>query len=686
MPADSDLSVWFEPLSRLTGIGPKLAEKVQALIGGDRLVDLAFYQPNRWVDRSLKSSFDLLIEGEVQTVCGEIQSFEGAARGSKVQKVRLSDETGFLTLVFFNSNTDYLKRQFPIGQRIHVSGRIEDFHGQRQMTHPDYVVPEARAHEIPLVEPVYPLQAGITNKRMIGFIRQALEILPQPREWLSGDVLKQQGWPDFMSALKTMHEPVELIEEDIHLARQRLAYDEAFARALRFRQIRAATAGTDAIPLIPDRQSQQDFATSLPYPLTGAQKRVMEEVQTDLSRSSPMQRMLQGDVGSGKTTIAAYASYVAAQTGHQVAVMAPTEVLARQLAHSLKVILEPLNMSVECLTGRDKGKARKQILEDAATGQTQVLCGTHALFQTGVDFQNLALVIIDEQHRFGVQDRGRLTDKGQSPHLLLMSATPIPRSLSMTIHGDVDLSILDEKPPGRQKIDTRTISNARAGDVIDGVRRAVGRGEQVFWVCPNVEEDDEHMSAMTRYAILDELMPGRVGLVHGRLSAQAKNTELERFRDGEVSVLVATTVIEVGVDVPNATIMVIEGAEKFGLAQLHQLRGRVGRGSKPSFCLLIYTAPLGVTATKRLQTIRDSEDGFYIAEMDFKLRGPGDILGLEQSGMPDFRFINLVEDQDLLALANRHSEYLINRVDELPDEINLLLELYSYSDDLRPTA
>ena len=256
----------------------------------------------------------------------------------------------------------------------------------------------------------------------------------------------------------------------------------------------------------------------------------------------------------------------------------------------------------------------------------------------------------------------------------------------MTIHGDVDLSILDEKPPGRQKIDTRTISNARAGDVIDGVRRAVGRGEQVFWVCPNVEEDDEHMSAMTRYAILDELMPGRVGLVHGRLSAQAKNTELERFRDGEVSVLVATTVIEVGVDVPNATIMVIEGAEKFGLAQLHQLRGRVGRGSKPSFCLLIYTAPLGVTATKRLQTIRDSEDGFYIAEMDFKLRGPGDILGLEQSGMPDFRFINLVEDQDLLALANRHSEYLINRVDELPDEINLLLELYSYSDDLRPTA
>ena len=399
-----------------------------------------------------------------------------------------------------------------------------------------------------------------------------------------------------------------------------------------------------------------------------------------------MQRMLQGDVGAGKTTMAAFAAYLAASKGYQVAVMAPTEVLARQLFSAIGNILRPLGIQVDCLTGKDKGNARKDILENVRTGAIQILCGTHALFQSGVEFDALALAIIDEQHRFGVQDRAKLASKGLSPHLLLMSATPIPRSLSMTIHGDVDLSILDEKPAGRQKIDTRIISNARIGDVIDGVCRAVGRQEQVFWVCPSVEEDAEHMSAISRHAILEDLIPGKIGLVHGRLSAAAKNTELERFKDGETRVLVATTVIEVGVDVPNATIMVVEGAERFGLAQLHQLRGRVGRGDKASFCLLVYTPPLGQTATTRLQTLRDSDDGFYIAEMDFKLRGPGDILGLEQSGIPNFRFINLSEDQSLLAMANKHSDYLFSRSEAEQSGLGLLQSLFAYSEVSRPSA
>lgn len=667
-------------------MGPKLFEKVQGLIGGSRLVDLVYYLPHRWVDRSIRGSFAELRHDEIQTIAGEVQQFEKAGRGSKVQKIRLADETGFLTLVFFNSNADYLKRQFPVGKRVVVSGRVEDFHGQRQITHPDYVVPEERADEIPLVEPVYPLQAGITNKRIMGFIRQALDLLSSPPEWLTPDILTQQSWPSVKNALLLIHQPETFDIETIKSARQRLAYDEALARSVTFRQMRAASDSHDAIPIKYSAEKISQFTALLPYPLTNAQSRVVEEISNDLARTAAMQRMLQGDVGAGKTTIAAFAAYAAASAGHQVAIMAPTEVLARQLSDAVGSQLAPLGIEVLCLTGKDKGATRKDILERVSSGEVSVICGTHALFQSGVEFEKLALVIIDEQHRFGVQDRARLASKGISPHLLLMSATPIPRSLSMTVHGDVDLSILDEKPAGRQKIDTRTLPNARIGDVIDGVKRAVGRGEQVFWVCPSVEDDDEHFSAVSRAAVLDDLLPGNVGLVHGRLSPAAKTIELERFKDGETRVLVATTVIEVGVDIPNATIMVIEGAERFGLAQLHQLRGRVGRGDKASFCLLVYAPPLGQTAKTRLQTLRDSEDGFYIAEMDFKLRGPGDILGLEQSGIPDFRFINLTEDQQLLGMANRHSGYLLARSELDDGNLQLLQSLFGYSDGDKPSA
>ena len=657
MSQNNHNSFWFNPITTLSGAGPKLSALVKDLVGGEMMKDLLFYRPSKWVDRSPKSQIDLLKTDEIQTVIGEVQFFNVAPRGSKIQKIRLSDESGFLTLVFFNSNADYLRRQYPEGKKVAVSGKVEDFHGERQITHPDYVVPVERIEEIPVIEAVYPLIAGLTNKRLSGFIRQALDLAVFPEEWLPDDLLQKRSWMSFETSLRWLHTPPEYNPDKIDLARERLAYDECFARALSFRKFRSYAHTTGAHSFKTSPQINSEFVASLPFVPTGAQERVMGELSEDLARTEPMQRMLQGDVGAGKTTIAAYALYLAASNGYQTAVMAPTEVLARQLFDAISSFLTPLGISIACLTGRDKGKARKDLVGKVEAGDISVLCGTHALFQEGVSFSHRGLVVIDEQHRCGVNDRAKLVAKGMSPHLLLMSATPIPRSLSMTVYGDVDLSVLDEKPAGRQKIDTRIMATSKLPDVISGIQRAIQRGEQVFWVCASVEEDDEHLSAISRHAILDGILPGQVDLVHGRLTAQNKEAALNRFKAGESRILVATTVIEVGVDVPNATIMVVEGAERFGLAQLHQLRGRVGRGSKASYCLLLYSAPIGETAKTRLQTLRDSEDGFYIAEMDFKLRGPGDILGAAQSGIPDFRFIELARDQDLLAIANKHAEY-----------------------------
>lgn len=653
MPENDFLTPLLQDLTVIDGVGEKLAEKLGALIGGRRVCDLLFYKPVKWTDRRPVDKIDDLHEDKVQTVRGVVQLFSAAGRGSKLQRIRLSDESGFLTLVYFNGNAGFLQKQFPVGLEVAVSGLVEDFHGQRQMTHPDYVVPAEQLANIPIVEPVYPLTAGITNKRLHGFILEAFNSLPMIEEWLDPTVITKHKWRSFKESLATIHNPEALDEDQIGSAIERLAYDEALARALTFRLQRQTVSHNRAISLNSPSDFQDKFEASLPYAPTNAQKRAMKEISADLLRSEPMQRMLQGDVGSGKTTIAAFACAYAVSAGVQVAVMAPTEVLARQLHKAISEIVAPLGLRTACLTGGSKASARREILNGALFGLLDIVTGTHALFQEGVQFENLGLVIIDEQHRFGVNDRARLAQKGVAPHLLIMSATPIPRSLAMTIHGDVDLTVLDEKPAGRQPVETRTVPDTRLEDVISAVGRAISRGEQVFWVCPRVEDDEDGSAAISRHAMLDELYDQRVGLVHGRLSSQSKEEALEAFRNGETSVLVATTVIEVGVDVPGATIIVIEGAERFGLAQLHQLRGRVGRGSEKSYCLLVYTPPLGETAKKRLDTLRKSEDGFYIAEVDFQLRGPGDILGLAQSGLPNFRFIDLSKHQGLLAMSQK---------------------------------
>ena len=662
-------------ISTLDGVGEKLAQKLAPLIGGRRICDLLFHKPLRWTDRRPVEALSELIPDETQTVCASVQNFSGAARGSKLQKVRLADETGFLTLVFFNANTGYLQKQFPVGRRVAVSGLVEDFHGQRQMTHPEYVLPAEEIGSIPPIEPVYPLTAGITNKRLHGFILQALACLPDLPEWISESLLKSRGWPGFEASLRLIHQPETMDPDALSLAGERLAYDEALARALTFRLQRNAVRKGKTIELVAPDDFQDRFEHALPYAPTHAQVRAMGEIAADLADPKPMQRMLQGDVGSGKTTVAAFACALAVKAGAQVAIMAPTEVLARQLFSSIRDIVSPLGCSIACLTGGTKAAERRSIMDSIESGALDILCGTHALFQDRIVFDRLGFVVIDEQHRFGVNDRARLAQKGVSPHLLIMSATPIPRSLAMTIHGDVDLSILDEKPVGRLPVETRTIPDGRLEDVINAVGRAIRGGEQVFWVCPRVEDDEDGSAAISRHAMLDELYEEPVGLVHGKLSSAAKDAALEAFRRGDTSVLVATTVIEVGVDVPGATIIVIESAERFGLAQLHQLRGRVGRGSKKSFCLLVYTPPLGETAKKRLDTLRQSNDGFYIAEVDFNLRGPGDILGLAQSGVPSFRFLDLSKHQGLLATSQKDATLQLPEGATLSSEQIALLSL-----------
>lgn len=644
---------WLQDLTILDGVGEKLAEKLEDLLGGRLIRNLLQHQPYRWADRSVVSSIADLIPDEIQTVRAEVQNLSLAVRGSKLQKVRLADETGFLTLVFFNSNSGYLQKQFPEGRKLAVSGLVEDFYGQRQITHPEYVVDAAKCNEIPPVEPIYPLTAGITNRRLHSLILAAMNQFPELTEWHSASLLQKHDWPALSDALQTLHAPSTLEEDKTELAIERLAYDEALTRALIFRRYRNNESKLPAMPFPEVESVKSEFVSSLTYAPTSAQARAMMELANDLALDHPMQRMLQGDVGSGKTTIAAFACALASRNGFQTAVMAPTEVLARQLHRAISDMIEPLGIRTACLTGGTKTAERRNITASTANGTLNVLCGTHALFQDKIEFHSLGLVIIDEQHRFGVNDRARLASKGVSPHLMIMSATPIPRSLAMTIHGDLDLSILDEKPVGRLPIETRTVPDTRLEDVITAVERAISRKEQVFWVCPRVEEDEEGRSVIARHAMLDDRYEQKVGLIHGRQTSDVKASALEAFRNGETSVLVATTVIEVGVDIPNATIMVIEGAETFGLAQLHQLRGRVGRGDRKSYCILVYTSPLGETARTRLNTLRQSEDGFYIAEVDFQLRGPGDILGLAQSGLPAFRFLDLRKHQGLLAMSQK---------------------------------
>lgn len=679
---DERLFPLFQPVDSLPGIGPKLKPHFERLIDGETVWDLLLHLPEKWLDRRVRASFEEMIPGEVATVRGEVHAYKAPYSDRAPHRIQLFDGTGFLTLTYFRAEPRWLQGQFPVGKERVVSGLVTEFQGERQMSHPDYVIDPKRGEMPPPVEPIYGLTAGLTNRRFHQAALAALEIMPDDLpEWIGADLLAKEDWPGLKAGLKGLHAPDAYDEAAFELARRRLSYDEALARETVFAFARQARAKKAAPPLQSSNDALNALAAKLPYKMTGAQRRAVREITEDVAQPHPMRRMLQGDVGAGKTLVAIMAAVKAVSSGYQAAFMAPTEVLARQQYDSVASLLAPLGYEVAALTGRDRGPVRDGVLMGLADGSIQVVVGTQALFQETVRFKKLGLIVVDEQHRFGVADRMRLVDKAIAPHMLVMSATPIPRTLAQAVHGDLDISILDEKPEGRQPIETRAIPDTRIDEIIEAVGRAIKRDERVFWVCPRVDADEDDSSAVARAAALEGWLDVPVGLVHGRLRGDQKDEALEAFRRGDTSILVATTVIEVGVDVPDATIMVIERAEGFGLAQLHQLRGRVGRGSRKSFCILLYRSPLGDMARARLETLRETEDGFAIAEADFRLRGPGDMLGVRQSGAVDYRIVDLSADEDLVEIARTDARYAIERDPGLTGDrgraLSLLRELLS---------
>ncbi|MGE5146778.1 MAG: ATP-dependent DNA helicase RecG, partial [Candidatus Eiseniibacteriota bacterium] len=635
---------------------------------GAKLVDLLWHLPTGIIDRRYSPKIMEAEPGRIATMVVRIDAHIAPPNRRLPYKVRCVDDTGFLHLVYFHANADYLKRALPEGETRVVSGKVDHFNNEVQITHPDYVGTLEELETLRAVEPVYPLTAGLTPKTLAKAIKGALDKAPDLEEWIDAATARQQGWPAWRAALRLAHAPQA--ESDLAPTtpqRRRLAYDELLASQLAITLVRGQEKKLKGRVIKGDGRLRAKALTALPYSLTNSQKTAIDEILADMAGEHRMVRLLQGDVGSGKTVVACMAMLSAVEAGFQAALMAPTEILARQHAETIAPIATAAGVRMALLTGRDKGAQRKALLADLASGEIGIAVGTHALVQEDVAFRDMALAVVDEQHRFGVHQRVSLSDKGQRADLLVMTATPIPRTLLLAVYGDLEVSKLTEKPAGRQPIDTRIISLDRLDETVEGIRRAIAQGAQAFWVCPLVEESDEiDLAAATeRYEHLRTLFGNRVGLVHGRLKAAEKDAVMADFAARKLDILVATTVIEVGVDVPSATIMAIEHAERFGLAQLHQLRGRVGRGASRSTCLLLYAAPLGDTAKARLAIMRDTEDGFRIAEEDLRLRGGGEILGTRQSGMPDFRLADLAVHADLLESARADVRLILTQDPEL---------------------
>ncbi len=660
------LNAYFADVTALKGVGEKTAEALTRAMG-PRVRDLVLTPPSGLIDRTNRPTIAGALEGDIATFEVTVGKHIAPNAKNRPYRVRVFDDTGDMTLTWFKAYPQSMEKMMPEGSRRLISGKCEVFNAEIQMTHPDYVLPLEKAEELPELETLYPLTAGLGQKVARKSVNAGLDKVLDGEElgdWLDPAFKAQQDWPDYDEALTLLHRPEHPVDiSPDSPIRRRLAYDEIFAKQLAMALVRERHRGLGGRSLKSAGNYVEDVLKGAPFPPTGAQARSFEEIKIDMSSPDRMARLLQGDVGAGKTFVAALACAYAAEAGVQTALMAPTEILARQHVETLRTFLEPAGLTVEAVTGRDKGKAREALATGMVEGYIDVIVGTHALFQDKAEFKNLGLVIIDEQHRFGVRDRLRLTEKGQATDLLVMTATPIPRTLALTSYGDLDISILDEKPAGRVPIETAILPLERLDNVIDGVGRALKEGNQVYWVCPLVEDSEvlNLSSVEDRHRQLTAIFGERVGLLHGRLSAQEKEAMSQRFKAGEFDILVATTVIEVGVDAPNATIIVIEHAERFGLAQLHQLRGRVGRSDKKSSCLLMYQGPLSVNGKARLEIMRQSEDGFLIAEKDWELRGSGDLLGSAQSGVPNFKLANLDRHKDLLETATQDARLLVQK-------------------------
>ena len=658
------LNPLFAETDTLDGIGPKLMKPLGKL-RLSRLRDLAYHLPERFVTRRSVTNLDEAGEGE-QIIIALTPTEHRAARnpGRGPYRVLAQDEAGNIcALTYFGRASYTAKKTLPLGEKRWVAGRLDRFGDMLQIVHPDHVETESSALAANLVEPVYRLAEGLTQPRVAGMVEQALTAAPDLAEWIEPGVLDKQQWPSWLDALLLSH------RGENAKARDRLAYDELFANAMALMLVRQSNRKRKGQSLQGDGSLRDKL--NLPFALTGAQQRSINEITGDMAQEAPMLRLLQGDVGSGKTVVALEAMLVAVEAGSQAALLAPTEILARQHFETLRKLAAPTGGEIALLTGRDKGKARESILMGLVDGSIQIVVGTHAIFQDTVSYKNLGLVVIDEQHRFGVSQRLLLTNKGKvTPHTLSMTATPIPRTLVLAQYGEMDVSRLDEMPPGRQPIDTRVISAARLEDVAAGVERHLTTGQQAYWVCPMVRENemDDIAAAEARFAALKHRFGDDVVLVHGQLTSELKDAAMQRFASGDAKLLVATTVIEVGVDVPNSTLMVIEQAERFGLAQLHQLRGRVGRGSEKSTCLLLRGEELSETGRKRLALMRETQDGFHLAEEDLDLRGGGELLGTRQSGDEAFNIATLEQISRLLPIANDDAKMLVEHDGGLESE------------------
>ena len=664
----------FADITTIDGVGEKNARLLEKLTGSRYLLDLIFHIPYNYIDRRNSPNIYELQDGEIATlIVSPEMHFAPAHNSPRPYKIQCANETGSLNVIFFRTYEKTMRLLFPVGRKVAISGKVELYDGVAQMIHPE-VLPADKIDELKIIEPVYHLTAGVSNRQLGKFIKSALKKLPDLDEWISPETKEKFGFGNWKESIISAHNADEI--DDENPANLRLAFDEIMANQLSLALFREKARSLKGQSLKGDGSLRKKLLEILPFTLTQGQEDIIAHINDDLISDAKMLRLLQGDVGSGKTIISLFGMLQTVECGKQAALMSPTTILANQHYNSLKPFLDELGISYTLLTGTEGKKS----LHEIQNGNTQIIFGTHALFQKGVEFHDLAFVVIDEQHRFGVNQRMELMRKGNRANLLLMSATPIPRSLVFTLYGDMDCSHLTEKPVGRQEIDTRIISLNRFSEVLEAIKRALENNEKIYWICPLVSESEKSdmAAAVERFEQFRHIFGDVVGLIHGRLKSDEKHNEMEKFHNGTTKILIATTVVEVGMDVKDASIMVIEHAERFGFSQLHQLRGRIGRNDKKSTCLLLYGKTMSENGLERLKVLRETNDGFKIAEADLKMRGAGDLLGTKQSGALHFKVFDLEKNKELIQPAKDEAQQLITRGNT--EKIALLLHLYGYAE------
>ena len=675
----------FQPLDTLKGIGPKLKSRLKYLVG-NYVIDLIWHLPNGFIDRSYKPCINDAEIGRVASIKCKVIKHTPSFRRNIPYRVVCEDNTGRLNLVWFNSRKDYLEKLLPLDKEIIISGKIDFYKDTKQITHPEYIISAEEEDELPNVESTYSLTQGLTNKVVRSNIGRILKIIPKINEWHDEGIIKDMNWPSFNEAIYNVHNPKN--ENDLtsqNLSKQRIIYDELLAHQISMQLISKELNHQKGVPLKTNTKEINRFIETLPFNLTNSQIKCIDEISIDMEKPFRMLRLLQGDVGSGKTLVALVSILTAVNNQKQAALMVPTEILANQHYESFKELLSN-NYNIDVLTGKTSQTEREKIYANIETGKTDIIIGTHALFQEKVKFLDLGFVAIDEQHKFGVHQRLLLTSKNNAlpPHVLLMTATPIPRTLELTTYGSMSVSKITEKPKGRQDIKTAAKPLSKLNETILSLKKTIDGNNKIYWVCPLIEESEkiDLAAAEDRYETLKKHYPNNVLLIHGKMKNDEREKIMDEFKNGDTKILVSTTVIEVGIDIPQATVMIIEHAERFGLSQLHQLRGRVGRGSDQSSCLLLYQNPIGENAKKRIETLRKTNDGFIIAEQDLLLRGSGEILGTRQSGFHIFKIANFNEDNELLDMANKNAKEIVEN-NKLNANLRLLLQLFSKDEALK---